>query len=352
MSVQRGRAVAILVAITCFLLLLNVVLIAPISPTTGAALERQTTRANLEAKQSTVATTGIALGAFVSGAPWESAKIDEFTELVGKAPAVLMWYQDWAHPDRRKFDADRMQAIVLRGAMPMVTWEPWDHTGGVAQERYALRTIVAGEHDEFIRDWARSSAEWGGYMYLRFAHEMNGNWYPWSPGVNDNKPGEYVAAWRHVVDIFREEGANNVRWVWSPNITFDRATPFADLYPGDQYVDWVGLDGYNEGTGKSYTNWTQFVDLFGPSYDTLSSLTARPIMIAETASTESGGDKAAWIRRGLLQDLPERFPRVRALIWFHERMHPELDWRIDSSAAALQAFREIANSPTFQARLP
>jgi len=292
----------------------------------------------------------IALGAYVSGAPWDPAKLDAFAALVGARPSIIMWYQDWAHPGVREFDRAKMDAVVARGAMPMVTWEPWDYTREVAQPGFALRTILTGTHDAYVRQWARDAARWGRPMYLRFAHEMNGNWYPWSPGVNGNTRAEYAQAWRHVARIFKQERASNVRWVWSPNIVCGGCSPFADLYPGDAAVDWVGLDGYNWGASQTWSRWEEFEPLFRASYGALAALTSKPMMVAETGSTELGGDKGAWIRQALLSDIPAKFPGVQAVVWFHE--NKETDWRVNSSPAALTAYAAVAASPLYQGRLP
>ena len=245
------------------------------------------------------AASSVALGAYISGAPWDPAKIDEFTTMVygasGMKPAVVMWYQDWAHSGIKEFDPRKMNAVVSRGAMPMVTWEPWDHTKGVNQPQYALKTITSGKHDRYIRQWARDAKAWGKPFYLRFGHEMNGNWNSWSPGVNGNTSAQYVSAWKRVHDIFRKEGATNVRWVWSPNVEYNGSTPFASVYPGDAYVHWVGIDGYNWGTSYPDKSWQGLAAVFGPSYDKLAGMTTKPMMIAETASTESGGEKGSWI---------------------------------------------------------
>jgi beta-mannanase len=297
------------------------------------------------------AATPIALGAFIPGAPGDPARIDQFAALVGAHPWIVMWYQAWGNAGARDFDRAKLDAVAARGAMPLVTWEPWDHSAGVNQPRYALRTIVAGNHDAYIRKWARGAAAWGKPMYLRFAHEMNGTWYPWSPGVNGNTRSEYVAAWRRVHTLFKEAGATNARWVWAPNVLCPgTCTRFEDLYPGDAYVDLLGLDGYNWGASQAWSSWTSLADVFGPSYDALAAVSARPIALTETASTELGGDKAASIRQGLLTELPARFPRVRAVVWFDE--NKETDWRVNSSLASLAAFREAATSPLYQGRLP
>jgi len=128
----------------------------------------------------------IALGAYIPGAPSDPAKIDEFARTVGATPSVIMWYQDWAHSGVKEFDPRKMDTVASKGAMPMVTWEPWDWSGGgsssqaggggALQPEYAPKTIVAGDHDDYIRQWAKDAAAWGKPMYLRFAHEMNGDW--------------------------------------------------------------------------------------------------------------------------------------------------------------------------------
>ena len=262
--------------------------------------------------------------------------------MVGTPAKLVMWYTPWENVGDREFSATLSDAAASRGAVPLVTWEPFDWVGGTDQPKYALSTIIAGDHDAYIRQWAQGAAAWGKPFYLRWAHEMNGNWYPWSPGVNGNTHAEYVSAWKHIHDIFQEEGATNVRWVWGPNVRVGDEK-FADLYPGDAYVDWVGIDGYNWGTSETWSRWQTFTEVFGPTYDELTALTNKPMMIAETASAEAGGDKAAWIRQGLLGDVPSRFPRVRAVIWFNE--DKETDWRVNSSAASLGAYREAAASP-------
>lgn len=289
--------------------------------------------------------TPLVMGARTTGAPEDPTQLDAYADRVGAMPGIVMWYQDWTD---RLFSPRSMDAVVARGAVPMVTWEPFDETGGVNQPRFGLRTITSGAHDAYIRESARSAADWGKPFYLRLAHEMNGDWYPWGRGVNGNRSGDYVAAWRHVVNIFRSEGATNAIWVWAPNVDYLGMYPFNDLYPGDGYVDWTGLDGYNWGSLKQ-SGWRSLASVFGASYDTLTGITGKPVMIAETATTERGGDKAAWIRDGLLKALPTRMPRVQAVIWFDR--NKETDWRVNSSPSALAAFREVVAAPLYDGSL-
>ncbi len=290
--------------------------------------------------------TPLVLGAFIPGARGDAQAILAFATRVGTAPSAVMWYQDWAQPETRAFNADQMDGVYIHGAVPVVTWEPWDAMAGRDQPAYALRQILAGSYDAYVHEWARAAATWNRPFYLRFAHEMNGTGYPWTPAMNGNTPEEYVATWRHLHEIFQQEGATKARWVWSPTVATPDTSPLASLYPGDAYVDWVGLDGYNWGTSQPWSHWSDLADVFAASYQLLAALTLKPIMIAETASTESGGNKAQWITQGLLTDIPQRFPRIRAVIWFNEAK--ETDWPVDSSPATLAAYRAIARSPLYQ----
>jgi hypothetical protein len=282
----------------------------------------------------------LALGVW-SGQPWEPGELNAVTALLGRAPSIFLTYQAWD----RGFHASDMAEIANRGADHIVTWQP---------DGIPLRDIAAGQHDAFIRDWAQGAAAWGGRIYLRPMHEMNGDWYSWGRGVNGNTAADFVGAWRHMHDLFVAAGAGNVRWVWSPNVRYGPEYPLADLYPGDAYVDWVGLDGYNWGLDPHLGQpaWQSFEDIFGATYREITTAVApgKPIVIVETASTENGGDKAAWILRTFLTDAPT-YPAVRALVWFNQADGPS-DFRIDSSPAALAAFRQVLNAPTYQARLP
>jgi beta-mannanase len=297
----------------------------------------------------------VAAGAFVHRndhfAPSDPGVIDWYTSLVGHQPAVLMWYQDWIH--ECDFPIAAMENARMSGAMPMLTWEPWDNALGTAnQPAFRLVSIAHGAFDGHIRRWAAQARAWGHPLYLRFAHEMNGSWYPWGTQTGNplgNTAADYVDAWRHVHAIFAQAGPANVRWVWSPNITYAGATPFADVYPGDDYVDWVALDGYNS-VKASAAPWRSLAELFAHSYDILSSLTGKPMLIAEMASSEHGGNKAAWITEAFACDLPERVPRVQAVIWFDD--NKEDTWSVASSPSALDAYRQAISLSRYQGRLP
>ena len=283
--------------------------------------------------------TSLALGVW-SGQPWNPSALDAVTSLLGRAPAIFLTYEGW---DRTFHSSDEAE-IARRGAAHVLTWEP---------NGYSLKTIASGGADAFIRAWAQGAAAWGGRIYLRPMHEMNGDWYPWGRGVNGNTPSDFIGAWRRMHDIFVAAGATNVKWVWSPNVRYGTNYPLADLYPGSSYVDWLGLDGYNWGLDKhlGQPKWQSFGEIFGATYREVVSLApGKPLMIAETASTENGGNKAQWILQTYLADVPD-YPVVRAVIWFNQADGAS-DFRINSSAASLAAFKQVVNSAAYKGHLP
>jgi beta-mannanase len=293
------------------------------------------------------AATNVALGVFTPKLPWDFQDIDSFSTLVGRKPRITHWFQDWATPTHMEFEPSYMDAAAIsREAMPLVTWEPWKTNEGPEQPDYALKTIIEGNHDDYIRQWAKAAAAWGKPFLLRFAHEMNSDWTSWSPGINGNTSSQFVAAWRRVHNIFSKIGATNAKWVWSPVAHYQGATPYKRVYPGNAYVDWVGISGYNWGDTKSWSRWQSFSEIFGESYRILGQITNKPVIIPEVACAESGGDKAAWIRKAFLEEIPNQFPRIRAVAWFH--VNKENDWRVDSSSDSLEAYKEVAANSSYQ----
>lgn len=294
------------------------------------------TRVDSADRSRAVAGYSAALGTVVSDPATDEAAIDGFTATAGRPPALVMWFQSFAEP---LFYDPQLSALKRRGALPMITWLPDGEGTDVS-----LNSIAAGEEDVYLREAASAARGWEKPIFVRFAHEMNGSWNSWGPGTGRNSAELYVAAWRHVVSVFRDEGATNVRWVWAPNISTNGVPAFEPYYPGEDWVDWVGLSGYNFG-GSRDVEWRTFGELFQSSYDSLIDLSDKPVMIAETASAESGGSKAEWIQEGLSQTLPVEFPRVRAVVWFDRRK--EADWRVGSSPASARAFRSSAQSQLF-----
>lgn len=273
-----------------------------------------------------------AFGVIIEGGPSNMAELDALEHAAGQSAQIFSYYQLWAY---NSFDPALNNAIVARGMTPEITWEAWDWLKGVDQPEYSLARIIDGGHDAYIHSWARAVRTWKKPIRIRLMHEMNSPHYPWGVTVNGNTPAQFVAAWRHVVDIFRANRANNVQWVWAPASSQDGTVPIAQIYPGDKYVDWVGVDGYNWGSSVSWSNWRSFDQVFGPTLADFKLIApSKPVAISETSSAEVGGDKAAWITEffGKLKDNPQ----IRSFTWFH--YNKENDWRITSSESARRAF--------------
>jgi len=236
-----------------------------------------------------------------------------------------------------------LQHIHELGALSAITWEPWHPEDGPDQPQYALERIVAGDFDTYIMQWAKAAASLGQPIQIRFGHEMNGTWYPWSIGVNGNSANDYRNAYRHVHDMFIKAGAANVQWVWSIDSANKRPQGqknAIDSYPGDQYVDVVGIDGYNGGpTGAT---WDSPEDLFAAAIDVATSVAPeKPVWIYETGSGDKPGDKAQWIT-DLFAYLART--RVSGLLWFNFNKDSEQNWLLNSSPDVEKAAKAALES--------
>ncbi|UQX90267.1 hypothetical protein M6D93_09765 [Jatrophihabitans telluris] len=240
------------------------------------------------------------------------------------------------------FRAEAVNSAWAAGEIPFLTWESRPLNDAVTSTDYSLPNIVAGGFDTYLKAYADDIVANGLPLVIRFDQEMNGNWYRWaeSNATFNNPKGSFIAAWRHVHDIFQAEGANNlVVWDWAPN-RIDNIRRYASIdnyYPGDDYVDWVGMTGYYRPGDSSPT--------FASTYNaTLAELRrvapSKPILIAEAGATESGGHKLAWVSTffsGLQAN-----PDVIGFVWFNYAVTASgttNDWRIQSSSDVTKAFR-------------
>ncbi|MHB8512482.1 MAG: glycoside hydrolase family 26 protein [Actinomycetota bacterium] len=283
-----------------------------------------------------VPSSGALLGAYVSSnGQWSGNSAAEndvtnFESSIGRTLNIDQHYYSL----NDTFPSGLEQWDIQHGRTPLITWEPRGTT---------LSNIAGGGIDDTIRARASGLASLGTPVFLRFAHEPNGNWYDWSGSSNGNDPSLYVKAFRHVHDLMQQAGATNVVWVWSPNsqdVPSASWNHWTNYYPGDAYVDWVGIDGYNWGTTKSWSSWQSFSQIFQSVYNDYQS--RKPIMIAETASVENGGSKAQWIS-DMASTIQNRMPDIAALLWFD--VPP--GWPVESSSSALNAFRSLAQSAYF-----
>ncbi|GAA1069460.1 MULTISPECIES: glycoside hydrolase family 26 protein [Kitasatospora] len=263
--------------------------------------------------------------------PWSGAELQRIKQSSGAWPTMSEYFVRW----NADFDPAAVKAAYDHGTLPVLAWEPWagEEAGGDDQPEYRLSTIIDGTHDAYIHAFARGVAQQRWPLAIRFAHEMNGTWYPWSEQKNGNRRGQYVQAWRHVHDIFAQEGATNVIWVWSPNIL--RPVPDVDLaalYPGDDYVDWAGMVGYGTNSERTAD------ETFGPTLDALRGVTKKPVLITETGRETSSAYKPAWTS-DFFAWLAKQ-PDVIGFIWFQRNADQgaKANWRFDETTAALRAF--------------
>ena len=247
---------------------------------------------------------------------------------IGRKPAVHLTYYDWS--DDWTGSSSTTRADLADGRVPLVNWEP---------DNIDFDKIISGALDSTISKRADGAKALGKLFFLDFAAEMNEG-----EGWGGHRPSKYIAAYRHIHDVFVARGATNVVWAWCPNVTDSEGAPsMMSYYPGDQYVDWTGVDGYNWGTSDPDFTWQSFKDTFSATYAKLAAK-GKPVIIAETASDEVGGSKAAWIA-GIVPALKTKFPLIKAVVWFD--VDKERHWQINSSASSLTAYQRMAKDPYF-----
>jgi mannan endo-1,4-beta-mannosidase len=258
------------------------------------------------------------LGVYVNQVPGSYANVTAFTTATGVRPGIVTYYSGWGEPFQARFAA----TVANAGAIPLVQMQP---TG------ISLTAIASGQYDTYLSSYAEAVRAYGRPVIMSFGHEMNGTWYSWSYG--HSSPAAFVAAWRHIVTVFRVVGAENVTWLWTVNIIETQAGIPAPgpWWPGSSYVTWVGIDGYY--TERSNT----FAPLFGPTIVAVRTLTSDPIIIAETGVAPAAGQPAK---------IADLFAGVRAygllgFMWFDARGLE--DWRL-TSPAAIAAFRRGAGA--------
>jgi hypothetical protein len=297
---------------------------------------------------------GATIGEQLTGeqAPWDMDAVAKFEGMAGKKLSLVNYFAPFANCESRctfyKFATEPMENIREHGAIPVFSWSSQSIPSNINEPDFQLSDVIDGTYDSYIREFAEDARDWGHPFFLRFNWEMNGNWFSWSEGVNGNQSGEFVAAWRHVHDIFTAVGATNVSWVWCPNVdpTNQLQTSVAANYPGDQYVDWTGLDGYNWGPSKG--GWTSFDRLYNSTYHAITDTIApsKPMLIGEMGSSESGGSKASWISE-TLAEIPSEYPKIRGMLWF-DTFDDGMDWPIESSSSATSAFASGIQDPAFK----
>jgi hypothetical protein len=292
----------------------------------------------------------VLFGAYDSGVPQTLDGVLKLEQSLGTTLPLIHIYTAWGDNPDENFPLELVTAISDLGSVPVITWEPWltDFVNGkhpqlpLRDERdsHGMAAVAAGVYDFYIDAWARDARDFGKPVFVRLGHEMNDPYrYPWGPQNNTN--AEYIAAWRHVVERFRNDGANNVLWVWSPHVAYEH---FEQYYPGADYVDWVATGSLNYGPIAQWSKWWTFADIFGKKYPELASM-GKPVMVAEFGSLAVGGTRARWYQDAL-DSLTSKYPEVRAVMFFNVKNDQtvtaqKVDWTINGDSAVLRTVRPI-----------
>lgn len=257
------------------------------------------------------------LGVFESGSPPDYAPVANFARAVNAEPNLVGYYSGWAQPFATSF----ARAIFAHGVRPFVQIDPTDAS---------ISGIAAGVYDGYLRLYADDVREFGHAVLIGFGHEMNATTYPW--GYGRVSAATFVAAWRHIVELFQDEGAENVTWLWTLQADGPGTGPIASWWPGSRYVTWVGIDGYY------YTRSDTFAKVFGKTIDQVRALTGKPVLLSETAVGPRAGQYFG------IQDLFAGMRRYKTLglVWFDKKQDDGIyhqDWRIEDDQLAEDAFR-------------
>lgn len=317
--------------------------------------------------------------------------LDAFvTSMGGKAyaPKIVPIFQPWLAGSETGdcftttfwncFDSGAMNHIQTSapGSRVMISWQPClgqcnPRLNAAENRPFRLSNIVNGKFDVYLHLWAAKAAAWGQPFYLRFAFEMNGNWFPWGK-VYDNTPTLYKQAWRHVWTIFQTEAhiagltRSNAQFVWSPNSPCGCTWTFPKLYPGDKYVDVIGISAYNWGSPgvfQSWGHWQTMVQAYSSSMSAIDTLKTsgvsrgtKPVWVTETGSAPGNLSKANWISSGY-PAVYNKWPRVKAIIYFNANDPAGFDWRltnprVSGAYPARKAFKVLLHTSQFQGKLP
>lgn len=293
--------------------------------------------------------------------------INDYKASTGAKPALWTLWSDWGDRGGQAtcvkgigtcaFPSDLARGLGSRGVTPFIWWQPVDPTNPLDSFYAKYQNTIKGRHDPYIRQWAKAAKAYGKPVIVRFAHEMNGKWFPWSIGKHGNTNKGFKDAWIHVVKEFRSVGARNVKFLWSPYNTNRRMAPF---YPGNDYVDYVGITSLNWGNER----WRTLAGLLELPMGMLRNVTrtgssplGKPVILPEVGSNHLGGDKAGWIRAGYAHAY-KKYPAIRAMVYLDYNTsvitQGQPDWRLimPEDLSALAAYRSVATKPIFRASIP
>ena len=263
----------------------------------------------------------VLLGAFDNNTLSSFQSIFDIENKIDETLPLIHVYSAWGSKAEQRFPLQQVNAIYSLGSVPVLTWEPWlidfdkekhPHLKDLEiRNKGGMLDIANGAYDFYLKTWVQDLKTFSKPIYIRLGHEMNDPYrYSWGP--QNNTAEEFILAWRHVVDYFKNEGANNVIWIWSPHPAYGY---FNEYYPGDDYVDWVGVGTLNYGDAAVWSKWWSFDAIYGNFYNVLASFD-KPIMLTEFGSLEVGGDRASWYHEALC-NLKDKYPTTKSVLFFH-----------------------------------
>jgi mannan endo-1,4-beta-mannosidase len=272
------------------------------------------------AAEATADTAKPFIGVFEPGATASYTAVREFASETRQPVRISLYYSGWNDP----FQVNMADWAHQSGGMPFVQMLPY---------HLSLTNIANGKYDAYLRSFANAVRTYQNTVLIGFAPEMNGNWYGWGNGRTE--PSVYVAAWRHIVDVFRAEHADNVVWVWTPNSLNASRAPLKQWWPGDSYVTWIGIDGYY------YRPADTFGSVFGTTIEEIRTFTSKQVLISETAIGPNSAKTSQM--DGLFQGV-ERY-HLLGLVWFDQAQNNppyHQDWRLADDRALQTVFRTDA----------
>lgn len=291
--------------------------------------------------------------------------IEDFTSDVGAKPRIWTLWSTWGDDDTREFPTEAANVIRSSGATPLIFWEPMaehraDGSGNLICEDYSKHKIIAqGKFDGYIRQWARKAKQYNGPVLLRYAHEINATYFPWTVGNCGNTAKQFKNSWRHVYRIFRNVGARNVKFVWT--VAKMRCpggcNPFIKYYPGDAFVQYAGFSNFNWGVMMGV--WNPMLKGVAQAMRSMKQVTRKPIIIAELGTAPRVGpagdpsvDKPKWIRQGY-PAVYKRFPQIKGIVYLNVDLGPvHPDWSLDGYGGAVHdAYGDIAKQRRFKGRI-
>lgn len=283
------------------------------------------------------------------------ADLDAYIASVGgTAPATWTIWSNWGEDKTKAFPMTAATGAGSLGAAPMIWWQPVTPSDPIDCTYVSYANIAAGEHDAYISDFARDAKRYEKTLLLRFAPEVNGSYHPWGVGKCGNDATSFLAAWRHVHDIFRAVGAKNVRFVWSvaKQECPGGCNAYAPFYPGDDYVDYMAFSSFNWGAQRD--NWVSMYEGFRWVTQRLAEISDRPIIAVETGCNPDGsGVKEDWISAGY-PEVYEKLPAIVAIVYLDVDLRgaDQPDWRLVSPPEAMAAYAEVVAQKEFQGMIP